>query len=593
MTKQPVRIANFSGYYGDRYTAIDEAMAGDPIDVLMGDFLAEVTLASLSTRYKEDTTRGYVEYFLGQIKPHLPAIAERGIKVVTNAGGFNPAAMAVVLRELVVESGADLKVAHVEGDNVFEQLDDLQKEGNLLQNLDTGEPLSSWGFEPIAANAYLGGWGIAAALEAGADIVVCGRVTDASLTLGPAAWWHGWARDDWNALAHAVTAGHIIECGSHAVGGNFSGFVDVPNMLVPGFPIAEVASDGSTVITKHSGDGGAVTVDTVTAQILYEIQGPRYLNPDVTLHIESIQLEQTGPDRVLVSGVVGSPPPPTTKVATFAPIGYQVMETAYVTAPDVEKKVDLLRSQVGRDMTPGIDDYAVTALGTAAPDPQSQWDATVPVRFMVTARDRKTLKEFNLAGRLNSLYLSSIPGYYRDGAASRAAEPQPRIEYWPALLDMALINHRAVLWDGRTLDIAPPDVTELSTQPTHDEPRPESYPAGDLRTVELGALAYARSGDKGGNSNVGIWVRDKAAYSWLRQALTTDEFYMLVPEVKDIKIVRHEFPNLNAVHFLLKGLLGTGGSSNLRVDQIGKAVGEYIRAKHVQVPKQLLGHAHS
>ena len=589
MAKNPVRIANFSGYYGDRYTAIDEAMTGDPIDVLMGDFLAEVTLASLSTRYKEDTTRGYVEYFLDQIKPHLPAIAERGIKVVTNAGGFNPAAMAVVLRELVAESGADLKVAHVEGDNVFEQLGDLQKEGNLLQNLDTGEPLSSWGFEPIAANAYLGGWGIAAALEAGADIVVCGRVTDASLTLGPAAWWHGWARDDWNALAHAITAGHIIECGSHAVGGNFSGFIDVPNMLVPGFPIAEVAADGSTVITKHSGDGGAVTVDTVTAQILYEIQGPRYLNSDVTLHIESIQLEQVGPDRVLVSGVVGSPPPPTTKVATFAPIGYQVMETAYVTAPDVEKKVDLLRSQVGRNMTAGIDDYAVTPLGTAAPDPQSQWDATVPVRFMVTARDSETLKEFNLAGRLNSLYLSSIPGYYRDGAASRAAVPQPRIEYWPALLDMALIDHRAVLWDGRVIDIAPPEVTELSVQPTHDEPRPESYPAADLRTVELGALAYARSGDKGGNSNVGIWVRDKAAYSWLRQALTTDEFYMLVPEAKDINIVRHEFPNLGAVHFLLKGLLGTGGSSNLRVDQIGKAVGEYIRAKHIQAPKELLG----
>lgn len=587
MATQPVRIANFSGYYGDRYTAIDEAMAGDPIDVLMGDYLAEVTLASLSTRYKEDTSRGYVEYFLKQIKPHLPAIAERGIKVVTNAGGFNPAALAVALRELVEQSGADLKVAHVQGDNVFARLGELQEEGHLLENLDTGEPLSSWGFEPIAANAYLGGWGIAAALEAGADIVVCGRVTDASLTVGPAAWWHGWARDDWNALAHAVAAGHIIECGSHAVGGNFSGFTEIPNMLVPGFPIAEISADGSTVITKHSGDGGAVTVDTVTAQILYEIQGPRYLNSDVTLHIESIQLEQIAPDRVLVSGVVGSPPPPTTKVATFAPIGYQVMETAYVTAPEVEKKVDLLRSQVGRDMTPGILDYAVTPLGTAAPDPQSQWDATVPVRFMVTARDLKTLKEFNLAGRLGGLYLSSIPGYYRDGAASRST-PQPRIEYWPALLEMDAIEHRAVLWDGSVIDIAPPSETELSTQPTHDEPKPETYPAADLRTVELGTLAYARSGDKGGNSNVGLWVRDKAAYSWLRRALTTEEFYMLVPEAKDINVVRHEFPNLGAVHFVLKGLLGTGGSSNLRVDQIGKAIGEYLRAKHVQVPKRLL-----
>ncbi|MEO6956395.1 MAG: acyclic terpene utilization AtuA family protein [Antricoccus sp.] len=588
MPKRPIRIANFSGYFGDRFTAIDEAMGGDPFDVLMGDYLAEVTLASLSTRYRADPTQGYVEYFCRQIDPHLAEIARRGIKVVTNAGGFNPAALAAVLRQRIAELGVDLVVAHIEGDNIYDSLDALQAAGHELRNLDSGEPMTTWGHEPIAANAYLGGWGIARALGAGADIVICGRVTDASLTLGPAAWWHDWASDDWDALAGAVAAGHIIECGAHAVGGNFSGFLEVSNFVTPGFPIAEVAADGSSVITKHARDEGEVTVDTVTAQILYEIQGPDYLNPDVTLNIDSIELTQLAPDRVQVHGVTGGPPPPTTKVAIFAPIGYQTAELAFVTAPQVEQKVELLRAQVSKNMPDDIDQLVVTTLGVAADDPETQWEATVTVRFMATAKTTEALGAFNLAGRLNSLYLSSIPGYYRDGALPRTSDPMPRIDYWPGLLDMNALRHEVVKADGERIAIEAPQLTHFEPQPSHPEPTPESYAVTDLVTVELGELAFARSGDKGGNSNVGLWTRDKRAWPWLRQALTTDDFYRLVPDTKGIDIVRHEFPNLGAVHFLLKGLLGTGGSSNLRADQIGKAIGEYVRAKKVQVPRELL-----
>src|SRR3954447_17240018 len=258
MNERSVRIGNFSGYLGDRFTAIDEAMAGDPVDVLMGDYLAEVTLAALASTYDPARGGGWVYYFRKQLRPHLAAIAERGIRIVTNAGGFNPAGLAAALREDLAEAGVDLTVAHVEGDNVLDRLGEFHTDGHAMEHLDSGAPLKDWGVDPIAANSYLGGFGIAEALRAGADIVVTGRVTDASLTAGPAAWWHGWTPDDWGPLAGAITAGHIIECGAHATGSNFSGFTQVPGMVKCGFPIAEIAADGSCVITKHARDGGMV-----------------------------------------------------------------------------------------------------------------------------------------------------------------------------------------------------------------------------------------------------------------------------------------------------------------------------------------------
>lgn len=587
MSERAIRIGDFSGYLGDRFTALDEALAGDPVDVLVGDYLAEITLAALSLRYQRDPSRGYVEYFVDQIRPHLAALAERGVKVVTNAGGFHPAALASKLRELAASDGVSLRVAHIDGDNVLDQLPEYQRNGHRLENLDSGAALAEWDAAPLAANAYLGGWGIAAALDAGADIVVCGRVTDASLTTGPAAWWHGWRREDWNALAGAVLAGHIIECGPHATGGNFSGFTRVPDMLVPGFPVAEVAADGTAVITKHARDGGTVTTDTVTAQLVYEIQGPQYLNPDVTVHLDEVQLHPDGADRVRVSGASGSPPPPTTKVAVFGKIGYQVVNTVFVTGLDIDEKVDLLRAQISRNLPQGITELDITRIGSPAADPETQWEATAGVRVMATARDREPLERFDAAGRLGSLYLQSIPGFFHDGGSGMTSAPRPRIDYWPALLPMSEVPHRAVLDDDSTVDISVPATEPVRPQPEHPEPTgsPEII---DARRAPLGVLAHARSGDKGGNSNVGIWVPDERAWPWLRDTLSTAELRRLVPELKDLEVVRHEFPKLRAVHFVLRGLLGTGGSSNLRVDQVGKAVGEYLRAKHVPIPRDLL-----
>ncbi|MBP2368224.1 acyclic terpene utilization AtuA family protein [Pseudonocardia parietis] len=580
MANRSLRIGNISGYLGDRYSAVDEAMDGDPVDVLMGDYLAEITLAALAASARRGKP-GYVAYAIDQLTPHLAEIARRGIRVVTNAGGFDPAGMADELRRRIADAGADLRVAHVAGDGVFERLADFHAGGHGMEHLDTGAPLKDWGVEPIAANAYLGGFGIAAALAAGADIVVTGRVTDASLTAGPAAWWHGWSPDDHDALAGAVTAGHVVECGAHATGGNFSGFRDVPGMLRPGFPIAEIAADGSSVITKHAADGGAVTVDTVTAQLLYEIQGPRYLNPDATVHLDTVQLSRQGPDRVAIGPVTGSPPPPTAKVAVFAPIGYEISTMLFCTAPDVAGKVELLRNQLRAQLEGHVDQLDVTPLGVAAENPATQWAATVPIRVIATAREAEPLRRF--APAVGSLYLQGFPGFHHDGHAPRAAEPWPRIEYWPALLDSALLDHHAVLDDGtrveapRSARTATPD--ELA-QPVHPEP---GLPVPDGEPVELGALTFARAGDKGGNANVGVWAPDPAHWDWLRATLSTARAKELLPEAQGA-IVRHEFPHLRAVHLVLVGLLGSGGSANLRVDQIGKSVGEYLRAKHVAGP---------
>jgi hypothetical protein len=341
------------------------------------------------------------------------------------------------------------------------------------------------------------------------------------------------------------------------------------------------------VVTKHAADGGAVTVDTVTAQLLYEIQGPVYLNSDVTLHLDGVQLAQQAPDRVLVTGATGTPPPPTTKVAVFGQVGYQTVNTVYLTAPDVPAKEALVRAQFQRDVPEGVT-LDITRIGTAAEDPETQWDATVGLRVMATARTRDPLDAYDLAGRLGSLYLQSIPGYFHDGATTLRATARPVIDYWPALLPQSMVSHRAVL-DGQVIEVPGPEDTALVAQPTHSEPGwavPGS--SAGTRTTALGTVAYARSGDKGGNSNVGIWVPDQRAWEWLRAALSTAELRRLMPEIKELDVVRHEFPNLRAVHFVLRGLLGTGGSSNTRIDQVGKAVGEYLRAKHLPIPVELL-----
>ncbi|MCU1380014.1 MAG: exopolyphosphatase, partial [Acidimicrobiales bacterium] len=332
-----VRIANVSGFYGDRLAAAREMLDGpDPIDVLTGDYLAELTMLILWKARRKDPTTGYATTFVRQMEQVMGTALSRGIRVVTNAGGLNPHGLAEQLHEVAGRLGLSPRIAVVEGDDLLGRL-----AGEDLTHLDTGQKLAEAGVEPVTANAYLGGWGIAAALAADADIVVTPRVTDAALVVGPAAWWHGWGRQDWDRLAGAVVAGHVIECGPQATGGNYSFAVtELPDARYPGFPIAEVADDGSSVITKQPGTGGAVTVGTVTAQLLYEIAEPAYANPDVVARFDTIDIAQEDPDRVRLSGIRGEPPSGRIKVALNYPGGWRNTMTLGITGLDIEAKAE-------------------------------------------------------------------------------------------------------------------------------------------------------------------------------------------------------------------------------------------------------------
>jgi hypothetical protein len=465
---------------------------------------------------------------------------------------------------------------------------------------------------PRSANAYLGGWAIAAALNAGADVVICPRVTDASLVLGAGAWWHGWGPGDLDALAGAVVAGHIIECGPQATGGNFSGFSVIPGMIHPGFPIAELAGDGSAVITKHSGHGGAVTTDTVTAQLLYEIQGPLYLNPDVTVDLRTVRVEPDGcscmshgphsrPDcpvcpvgcscmsgvhRVRVSGATGLAPSPTTKVAITAVDGWENTVEAYLCGLDIDAKADLVEAQARAAIAgSGVRLHRVDRIGTAGVDPESIEAATVTLRFVGRADDPEPLAPNRFFRALASTILASVPGFHCDSHHPRATKPSPVVAYWPGLVSCAVLQEVAVLDDGTRVEVPHPHRAEVPA--LDSDPAPDPPPAGETVRVPLGRVAHARSGDKGGNSNVGIWVRP-SAWEWLRAELSEARFRQLFRESAGLPVSRHEFPLLGAVHFVVHGNLGTGGSSNGRLDALGKSVGEYLRVRHVDVPLALL-----
>jgi Acyclic terpene utilisation family protein AtuA len=588
--QRPIRVGNCSGFYGDRASAMADMARAGGIEVLTGDYLAEVTMLILGKARAKDSTKGYATTFLQQLGPALEHLVANGIRLVVNAGGLNPAGLAAATRDLIAGHGHGLRVSHVEGDDVFGRLDALQQAGHSLPNLTSGEPLSSWSHQPLTANAYLGGFGIARALAHGADIVITGRVADASLVVGPAAWWWSWSPDDYDALAGAVAAGHVIECGPQATGGNFSGFPTIADLLQPGFPIAEIAADGSSVITKNPGTGGAVTPDTVTAQLVYEIGEPAYLNPDVITHLDTATLIDLGDDRVQIRGVRGSAPPATTKVAITGVGGWENSVLFALTGTDLDAKTALVERSVHRyaETVAGLDAVGIDRIGQAQHDPDSQNAGTELLKITVQGTEQAAGRAFS--SRMVELALSSYPGLYSLGPPQAGSAFGV---YWPALLDQGLLEHTVHQHDGSTEIIASPDphgaVGEVTPQP--GPPLAQPVPArgtDELVVAALGAIVHARSGDKGGDANLGVWVRDRHAWDWLKSTLTVDELRRLLPETRDLAISRYELPNLGAVNFVLQGLLGTGATSTLRLDAQAKALGEWLRARSAKVPRSLV-----
>jgi hypothetical protein len=557
------------------------------VDVVTGDYLAELTLLILFRSRAKDPSRGYATTFLRQLEDVLGEVADRGISVVVNAGGLAPAACADAVRALAERLGVALPVAHVEGDDLMPKIDSLHAQ---LSNLDTGAPLGDR--TPLTANAYLGAWGIAAALNAGARIVVTGRVTDASLVVGPAAARFGWGRQDWDRLAGAVVAGHILECGAQATGGNYS-FVrdEVADPIRPGFPLAEVYEDGSSVITKHPGTGGGVTVGTVTAQLLYEIAGPSYAGPDVVTRFDTIALAPDGPDRVRVSGVRGEPPSGDIKVALNMLGGLRNRMEFVLTGLDIEDKAELALAGL-RDAYPHPFEHRLVR--HEHPDAPSNEQAAALLKVNVRGDDPAVLgRAFSNAAV--ELALASYPGFT---LTSPPGDATPYGIYWPALVPAGEVEHVVVHPDGRREPIphTPTPTTNTTSSPIMQSPyASHAQPAygnsmigGEMRRVVLGTLIGARSGDKGGNANVGFWARTDEAAQWLLGWLDEKAFRALLPEADGLDVDVHPLPNLRAVNVVVHGLLGEGVAASTRFDPQAKGLGEYLRSRLVNIPVALL-----
>lgn len=580
----PIVIANASGFYGDRFSAVAEQVSGGHIDVLTGDYLAELTMLILWKTARAGRSSGYARTFLSQMEQVLGVCSDRGIKVVTNAGGLDPAGLAADLRGVASKLGVAVSVAHIEGDDLMPRLHKITADGCPLSHSETGRPLASVGRDPVTANAYLGAWGIVEALGAGADIVVCPRVTDASLVVGPAAWHHGWAHDDWDALAGAVAAGHVLECGAQATGGNYAFFDELPDLQHPGFPIAEVAYDGSSVITKHEGSGGAVTTGTVTAQILYEIAGPAYLNPDVVSHFDTITLSDDGSDRVRMSGVHGSSPPHDLKVAVNFAGGHRNAVTLGVVGLLPEEKAVL----VERSLTAALGDDAPATLRfdfarTGKLDADTNAEAASMLTITAMDADAERVGR-RFAGAVIELALASYPGFFATAPPSGASAYGV---YWPALVPRSAVSHEVVLEDGTRIVIDDPETGDVPESASSSPPSGATVDSPTVR-VPLGTIVGARSGDKGGNANIGVWARSDAAYRWLSGYLTVDVLRALLPETAPMAIERHELPNIYGLNFVVHGLLGEGVASSTRFDPQAKSLGEWLRSRLVDAPEELL-----
>jgi acyclic terpene utilization AtuA family protein len=563
-----VRIGNCSGFYGDRHSAMREMLVGGELDYLTGDYLAELTMLILGRDRMKHPERGYAKTFLTQLEECLGLASDRGVRIVANAGGLNPAGLADAARALAKRVGVPVRVAHVDGDDLSPRAEELG----------LGKPLT--------ANAYLGAWGIVDCLNDGADIVVTGRVTDASVTVGPAAAHFGWQRTDYDRLAGAVVAGHVIECGIQATGGNFSFFTEipaVPGLLYAGFPLAEVHADGSSVITKHPGTGGLVSVDTVTAQLLYEITGARYANPDVTARMDTIELSDDGPDRVRISGVTGEPPPPTLKVSLNSIGGFRNAMTFVLTGLDIEAKADLVRRQLESALSVKPAELEWTLARTDHADADTEEAASALLRCMVRDPDPANVgRQFSSAAV--ELALASYPGFT---VTAPPGDGQVYGVYTPGYVDATKVSHAAVHADGARIEI-PCATDTLELQTADAPPLPEPLTAGPTQRAPLGRIAAARSGDKGGSANVGVWVRTDEQWRWLANTLTVELLKQLLPETADLPVTRHLLPNLRAVNFVIEEILGQGVAYQARFDPQAKGLGEWLRSRHVDIPAVLL-----
>ncbi|KAF2814995.1 DUF1446-domain-containing protein [Mytilinidion resinicola] len=610
--KRPINVAGCSGGVYDRKRAIHDMAKNEPqVDVITGDWMSEcnMTLRGSDKRDKLNKKQlsavgaAYEPYFLEELDPAIPWLAKNKTKICVNAGASDVQGLAEAVKKLIIKHGVDLKVGYVDGDDVTDAMLELYNKGENFPNLPAGKNIQDWGFDPICAQCYLGGTGIAACFEGGADIVVCGRVADASPIVGAAMWWHGWKREDVQELAGALMVGHIIECSTYATGGYYSGFKDLGvNDTDMGYPIAALDHLGEAVITMEKGKHGLVNVATVASQLLYEIQGPYYYNSDVTAYLEDVKLEQVGENAVKVSGVKGMPAPSTTKVGITAKGGYQAEFHFYLTGLDIEEKAKMIERQT----LAALGDHAkkFTCLkfqiaGSVPVDPQSQDEATVDLRIFAQTQDPDLLSAGAMIDSDRGSFArfcieNLLQGYPGSTMAPdmRQAIGRPFFEYWVSLMPQSFVKETAHLPDGTVIDIPTP--TQMKTydfnQPTYNTRNPVDLSQfGPTTRAPLGYVVMGRSGDKSSNANLGLFVRNADEYDWFRTMLSVEKLRELLgKDDKGKNIDRSEMPNILAVHFLLRDHLDRGFNATSGYDSLGKNLCEYIRSKYVDIPNKFL-----
>ena len=588
MENNLIKIANCSGFYGDKLSAAKDLVEGGPIDVLTGDYLAELTMTILySQKLQRGEDKGYVGTFLKQVKEIAKTCDEKNIKIVTNAGGLNPKSMAREIQKILEEQAVEMKVAYIDGDDLMPEMSNLIGSGEEFVNIDKNTSLKNSGYTPLTSNVYLGAWGIKEALDNGADIVVCPRVTDAAVVIGPAAWKYNWDRNNYDALAGALAAGHIIECGCQATGGNYAFFKEVLDFDNVGYPIAEIYEDGSFNITKHPGTGGLVSKGTVTAQLLYEISSPAYVNPDVIAHFDTLKIEEVEKDKVHVSGCRGSSPPKDHKVCINLAGGNRNGMEIILTGMDIEDKAKvftdtLFNSVGGKDQ---FDEVFIELHRTDKENPSTNEEAMASLVISVKSMNQELVGRL-FSAKIIELALANIPGFF---AQTSPKSSGPVIVYWPALINSKYIKERVHV-DGKEIEIIP--TSQLGLEEIYYQREPikiDDIKSSSHSEIFFGDLFGTRSGDKGGCANLGVWAKNNTTFSFLYNFLTIEKIKELMPDLSKYEIERFELPNINSLNFYIHDILQDGVSSNNRKDSQAKSLGEYLRAKKILVPNEILG----
>lgn len=583
-----IRIGGASGFWGDSSVGAPQLVSERNLDFLVFDYLAELTMSLLAAARAKDPQMGYATDFVAvTMKSVLRDVVAKGIRVISNAGGVNPQACARALEALAAEQGVPLKIAVVTGDDVLPLLPQLREQG--VRELQTGAPLPE---RLLTANAYLGALPIRAALDAGADVVITGRCVDSAVTLGALMHSFGWGADDHDRLAQGSLAGHIIECGCQATGGLHTDWESVPDWAGIGYPVIECQADGSFVVTKPEGTGGLVNPAVVAEQVLYEIGDPRrYLLPDVTCDFTQVRLEPLGTHRVGVTGARGLPPGPAYKVSATYMDGWRCTAQLTVIGIDAARKaqrtgeaiLERMRALLAQRRWLPFTRTRIEVLGSeqASFGPQARTagvrEAVLQVAVMHLQKEALELfaREIAPAGT------SWAPG--TTGASGRPS-PSPAIRQFAFLVEKSRLAPQVHLGDA-VLPVAVP-ARQSPVPPPDPTPTVEAQmPAGDLVEVPLVELAWARSGDKGDHSNIGIIARRPEWLPWLRAQLTEERVKEWLSHLVAGQVTRFDLPGLHAMNFVCTEALDGGGMASLRNDPLGKGMAQVLLAMPVRAPR--------